>query len=517
MKRQTSSLAYLEQVRQHLSRLPSIDPATRTLLVTGFPNVGKSSFVNKITRADVEVQPYAFTTKSLFVGHTDYKYLRWQVIDTPGILDHSLEERNTIEMQAITALAHLRASVLYILDLSEQCGHTFAEQVSLFENIRPLFANKPMTLVVNKVDITTVEDLTDEQREVLQRFIDEGIELLPMSTLTEQGVMEVKRSACEKLLSHRVEVKMKGSKVNDVLNRLHLAMPTARDDKARPAFIPEGARKTRTGWYGTKGRTARQEADELRKKFGQRPVTLRDKQEELREEYSHDLRAHWDLANEEWRYDNVPEIVEGQNVADFIDPDIMEKLEALEAEEEAREAAGEYYSEGEDEETKQLHRTAEKIREKRAIRRAQNQMQRSNNARVLPANMRDRSDTFKMKHLKGKASAGAGSDSDDPYERMDERGDGARRARTRSRTPLRSRTREASESVGPRTRSQSRNRHEAGFATMSKAKEARELAKMAQRARNYQGKAGEADHRITTKMPKHLFSGKMGKGSRDRR
>lgn len=33
----------------------------------------------QVTRADVEVQPYAFTTKSLFVGHMDYKYLRWQV------------------------------------------------------------------------------------------------------------------------------------------------------------------------------------------------------------------------------------------------------------------------------------------------------------------------------------------------------------------------------------------------------------------------------------------------------
>lgn len=90
VKRQAQSLQYLEQVRQHLSRLPSIDPNTRTLLVCGYPNVGKSSFLNKITRADVEVQPYAFTTKSLYVGHTDYKYLRWQVVDTPGILDHSL-------------------------------------------------------------------------------------------------------------------------------------------------------------------------------------------------------------------------------------------------------------------------------------------------------------------------------------------------------------------------------------------------------------------------------------------
>lgn len=88
-------------VRQHLSRLPSIDPLTRTMLICGldycpccsqiflvsvcvcrFPNVGKSSFINKLTRADVEVQPYAFTTKSLYVGHMDYKYLRWQVRHT---------------------------------------------------------------------------------------------------------------------------------------------------------------------------------------------------------------------------------------------------------------------------------------------------------------------------------------------------------------------------------------------------------------------------------------------------
>jgi len=48
------------------------------------------------------LQPYAFTTKSLYVGHMDYKYLRWQVIDTPGILDRPLEERNTIEMQVST-------------------------------------------------------------------------------------------------------------------------------------------------------------------------------------------------------------------------------------------------------------------------------------------------------------------------------------------------------------------------------------------------------------------------------
>jgi nucleolar GTP-binding protein len=79
MKGQDASLKYLEQVRQHMSRLPSIDPNTRSLLLCGYPNVGKSSCMNILTRADVEVQPYAFTTKSLYVGHMDYRYMRWQV------------------------------------------------------------------------------------------------------------------------------------------------------------------------------------------------------------------------------------------------------------------------------------------------------------------------------------------------------------------------------------------------------------------------------------------------------
>jgi nucleolar GTP-binding protein len=122
LRKQGPTLAYLEEVRKHMARLPSIDPSTRTLLVCGYPNVGKSSFMNRVTRADVEVQPYAFTTKSLFVGHMDYKYQRWQVIDTPGVLDHPLEERNTIEMQSITALAHLPLGRVELQELTPPCG-----------------------------------------------------------------------------------------------------------------------------------------------------------------------------------------------------------------------------------------------------------------------------------------------------------------------------------------------------------------------------------------------------------
>lgn len=70
---------------------------------------------------------------------------------------------------------------------------------------------------------------------------------------------------------------------------------------------------------------------------------------ELGDDYILDLQKYWDLMNSSEKHDKIPEIWEGHNVADYIDPDIMQKLEELEKEEELRTAAGEYDSESESE------------------------------------------------------------------------------------------------------------------------------------------------------------------------
>jgi hypothetical protein len=56
----------------------------------------------------------------------------------------------------------------------------------------------------------------------------------------------------------------------------------------------------------------------------------------------------WLLEDPSWKYDIIPEIMDGKNVADFIDPDIAERLDALEREEERLEAEGFYASDDED-------------------------------------------------------------------------------------------------------------------------------------------------------------------------
>ena len=109
--------------------MPAIDPNTRTLILCGYPNVGKSSFMNNITHANVDVQSYEFTTQALYVGHTEYQFAKWQVIDTPGILDHPLDKRNNIEMQAIAALAHINACILFFVDMSQSNGRSIAKQI----------------------------------------------------------------------------------------------------------------------------------------------------------------------------------------------------------------------------------------------------------------------------------------------------------------------------------------------------------------------------------------------------
>ncbi|XP_021563348.1 nucleolar GTP-binding protein 1 [Carlito syrichta] len=494
IKRQKQSLEYLEQVRQHLSRLPTIDPNTRTLLLCGYPNVGKSSFINKVTRADVDVQPYAFTTKSLFVGHMDYKYLRWQVVDTPGILDHPLEDRNTIEMQAITALAHLRAAVLYVMDLSEQCGHGLKEQLELFQNIRPLFINKPLIVVANKCDVKRIAELSEDDQKIFIDLQAEGFPVIETSTLTEEGVIQVKTEACDRLLAHRVETKMRGNKVNEVLNRLHLAVPNKRDDKERPPFIPEGV----------VARKKRMDTGEPKKK------KEKDLELEMGDDYILDLQKYWDLMNSSEKHDIIPEIWEGHNIADYIDPAIMKKLEELEKEEELRAAAGEYdsESESEDEEMVEIRQLAKQIREKKKLKILESKEKNTQGPR-MPRTAKKVQRTVLEHEMR---SLGVDMDSnDDAHYAVQAR---------RSRSVTRKRKREDSAPLSSVARSRSCSRAPrdvSGLRDVKMVKKAKTMMKNAQKKMNRMGRKGEADRHVFDTKPKHLLSGKRKAGKKDRR
>ncbi|ORX66714.1 GTP binding protein 4 [Linderina pennispora] len=474
MKRQKDSLSYLEQVRQHLARLPTIDPNTRTLIVCGYPNVGKSSFMNKVTRADVDVQPYAFTTKSLFVGHMDYKYLRWQ-------------ERNTIEMQSITALAHLRASVMFFIDLSEQCGYSVAEQMSLFHSIKPLFANKPTLLVVSKIDTCTLDDIKPEERQLVEAVREEGIEITQLSSYLDQGVIETRDLACDKLLQQRVDMKLKGHKVSSVLNKLNVAQPGRRDTVERPAFIPDAVQKRRK--YNPEDPDRPRLERDLEAEGGGAGV------------FNVDLKKHYKLSNDEWMYDVIPEIMDGKN----------EKLAELEREEEKLAAEGLYdsLSEEEDEEEARIKDIARRIRERKKVIAVENRMNKANKAQLTTKQKATiaGTDDF-VEHLQA-----LGLDPSVAEERA--QAVGRKRGRSESRDPAVQLAR--SSSLAARAVSTQRDRSTMGLRDVRQKAVADKMKAKSTRKMNVMARAGEADRAIASKMPKHLFTGKRGVGSNDRR
>ncbi|KAG9445421.1 hypothetical protein H6P81_016761 [Aristolochia fimbriata] len=537
VKRIGPSLAYLEQIRQHMARLPSIDPNTRTVLICGYPNVGKSSFINKITRADVDVQPYAFTTKSLFVGHTDYKYLRYQVIDTPGILDRPFEDRNIIEMCSITALAHLRAAVLFFLDVSGSCGYSIAQQAALFHSIKSLFMNKPLIIVCNKIDLQPLDSLSEEDLKLVSEMkaeaaktligqggeVDEAGVLLSMSTLTDEGVIAVKNAACERLLNQRVDIKMKSKKINDCLNRFHVAIPKPRDGKERPLCIPQAVLDAREKKIEKEKRKLERDLEEENGGAGV---------------YSASLRKHYILADDGWKEDIMPEILDGHNVYDFVDPDILQRLEELEREEGLRQV-----EENEDEDfemdgklltPEELEALAE-IRKKKSLLIQEHRIKKST-AESRPIIPRKFDKDRKFTHARmGRQLSSLGLDPTAAINRARSRS--VSRGRKRERSPVRNDAADAMDIDSERSnkkkkmrssslsmaRSRSRSRPPGevvpgeGFKDSAQKIKAVKLGKKSVMKRNKDARKGEADRVIPNLKPKHLFSGKRSIGKTSRR
>lgn len=153
----TEDLAALEEARRELAALPGIDPDAPTIVVAGYPNVGKSSFLNAVTRASGDIASYPFTTTQVDIGHLEHRHIQYQLIDTPGLLDRPDEDRNEIERQAIAALEHLADCVLILVDASETCGYELSDQLNLRDDLRDRFATVgvPVITVCNKCDLSS--------------------------------------------------------------------------------------------------------------------------------------------------------------------------------------------------------------------------------------------------------------------------------------------------------------------------------------------------------------------------
>lgn len=174
-------LEAIETARRTLAAIPGIDPAAPTIVIAGYPNVGKSTFLNAVTRANVTTDTYPFTTTGIQIGHVEYRHVAHQLIDTPGLLDRPETERNEVERQAATALEYLADAVLVFVDPSETCGYPLSDQLALRDEVRDRFARRdiPVLTVGSKSDLST--DVAADY--LLSLETDEGVDALLTAAL----------------------------------------------------------------------------------------------------------------------------------------------------------------------------------------------------------------------------------------------------------------------------------------------------------------------------------------------
>jgi len=141
-------LTILENARQVLADYPVIKQGVFTVCIAGFPNVGKTTLLSKLTTSKPDIQAYAFTTKQLNLGYAEMKAQKIQFIDTPGTLARP-EKMNNIEKQAYLAIKYATDIIVYIFDLTEP--YPLEDQKKLLEIVKQF--RKPIIIYLSKTDI----------------------------------------------------------------------------------------------------------------------------------------------------------------------------------------------------------------------------------------------------------------------------------------------------------------------------------------------------------------------------
>ncbi|MFP4523903.1 MAG: GTPase [Candidatus Woesearchaeota archaeon] len=147
-KRSRDAFSALEAARRVLTSFPTLKDELPTVALAGFPNVGKSTLLAKMTSSKPKIAAYAFTTKTLNVGYFHGVYEDVQVVDTPGTLAR-FEKMNSIEQQAYLCLKYVADVIVMVLDPTDT--YPLEDQERLLKQLEE--HGKPVIVYLSKTDI----------------------------------------------------------------------------------------------------------------------------------------------------------------------------------------------------------------------------------------------------------------------------------------------------------------------------------------------------------------------------
>ena len=158
--------------------------------LVGFPNVGKSTLLSRVTNADPKIANYHFTTLSPNLGVVDTENGGFVIADIPGLIEGASEGVG-LGHEFLRHIERTRV-IIHIVDAASTEGRDPIDDIykinKELEAYNPEIAKRPQVIAANKIDSFYGEDREKVLQAIKDEFEPEGISVYPISAVSGEGV-----------------------------------------------------------------------------------------------------------------------------------------------------------------------------------------------------------------------------------------------------------------------------------------------------------------------------------------
>jgi len=160
--------------------------------LVGFPNVGKSTFLSRVTNARPKIANYHFTTLSPNLGVVDMDGKGFVIADIPGLIEGASEGVGL----GYEFLRHIERTriMIHLVDAASTEGRDPVEDIYKInhelESYNEDLAKRPQVIAANKIDAIYSGD-EDPVARIRAEFEPQGIKVFPISAVSGKGVKEL--------------------------------------------------------------------------------------------------------------------------------------------------------------------------------------------------------------------------------------------------------------------------------------------------------------------------------------
>ena len=162
--------------------------------LVGFPNVGKSTLLSRVTNAKPKIANYHFTTLNPNLGVVDLDDAKGFVIaDIPGLIEGASDGVGL----GHEFLRHIERTkvIIHMVDAASTEGRNPVADIKAINHelyeYNPELLSRPQVIAANKIDVLNAMDGTDPIKELRDEFEKDGIKVFPISAVTGQGLKEL--------------------------------------------------------------------------------------------------------------------------------------------------------------------------------------------------------------------------------------------------------------------------------------------------------------------------------------